>query len=86
MFESAVCDGPQQFTLEQEISEASCMDADIGTFGLAGTCYGRVALLDSAIGGCCGWRLGGLEFLVGVIDEIFFGRHVDDDLMFVRVG
>ena len=81
MLESAVCDGPQKFAFEQEIFESSCVNADIGTFGFAGACYGRIALFSGAIGGCCSGRLGCLEFFVRIVDEIFLGRHVGDDLL-----
>ena len=76
MLESAVGDGSQEFSLEQEISETSGMDADIGTFGLvcatAADC--KVTFLRGAIGRSCRC-FSRLKFLVGVIDEIFFGRH-----------
>lgn len=55
------------------------MDADVTALSLVCTLAardGQVAFLCSTIGGTCGGSLGGLELLIRVIDEIFFGRHV----------
>ena len=82
MFETAVGDGPQEFILEKEISKARRMYADIAAFALlsALATNGQVALLSYAIacsGRSGGWDFGCVELLVGVVDEVFFSRHVD---------
>jgi len=74
MLETAVGNSAQEFGLQQEVAEASRMDADVGALLvdiLAGG--GSVALL--AVGG------GGsgfvVELVIRVVDEILFGRHGD---------
>ena len=79
MLETAVGDGTEKFWLQQKIPEASRMNADIAALfvGVAsGDC--QVAFLRcGSIGGC--WRgdccIIGLEFLIRVVNEIFFVRH-----------
>lgn len=78
MFETAVGDGSEQLALEQEIAEARGMDADIAALALV-CCFSaadrQVALFGSPVRGACSGGFGGLELLVRVVDEIFFGRH-----------
>lgn len=83
MFEAAVGNGAQKFTLQQEVAEAGGVDTDVAAL-LVGAAAGdsQVALLVGiAIGGSGssggGGGSGGLQLLVGVIDEIFFVRHGD---------
>lgn len=74
MLETAVGNSAQEFGLQQEVAEASRMDADVGALLvdiLAGG--GSVALL--AVGGGSGSFV--VELVVGVIDEILFGGHGD---------
>ena len=82
MFEAAIGDSPEELRFQQEVSEPSRMDTDIAAFFLVRIAarHGEVALFGCAICRCrrsCGPSVGGLEFLVGVVDEIFFGRHDD---------
>ena len=86
MFEAAVCDGAQKFALQQEIAETGRVDTDVAAL-LVGAAAGdsQVALLVGvAIGGSRsgggGGSCGGLQLLVGVIDEIFFVRHGEGEL------
>lgn len=84
MLETAVGDGPKKLRLQEEVAKAGGVDADIATL-LVGTAAGdgQVALLSGiAIGGGRGGggggsSIGGGQLLVGVVDEIFFVRHVD---------
>lgn len=81
MFEAAVGNGAQKFTLQQEITEAGGVDTDVAAL-LVGAATGdsQVTFLvgiaicgsrrSSSSRGCCG-----LQLLVGVVDEIFFVRH-----------
>lgn len=74
MLEAAVGNSAQEFGLQQEVAEASRMDADVGALLvdiLAGG--GSVALL--AVGGGSGGFV--VKLVVGVVDEIFFGGHGD---------
>ncbi len=79
MFETAIGDGSEQFAFEQEISEARGMDADIAAFAFFcrfTPANGQVALLRGSVSRAGGSRsFGGLKLLVGVVDEILFGRH-----------
>lgn len=83
MFEAAVGDGAQKFTLQQEVAETGGVDTDIASL-LVGTAagYSQVTLLVGiAIGGSRrssgGWCCGGLKLLIRVVDEIFLVRHGD---------
>lgn len=72
MFETAVRDGSDQFRLEQEVVEARRVDGGIRSLRLDLT--GRGGLL--AVGGdCASVGIIVLDFIVGVVDEIFFVRH-----------
>lgn len=72
MFETAISDGADQLWLEQEVSEAGRVGASVATLGLITNSGSGCSLLRSAIGR---WSLSGLELIVGVINEILFGRH-----------
>lgn len=80
MLETAVGDRPEQLWLQQKISKSSRMNADITTLLIgASTGDSQVALLRcgsvSSRGRICGCLVS-LKFLVGVIDEILFVRHL----------
>lgn len=82
MLETAVGDGAQKLGLQQEVAEASRVNTNITALcGCTGSRGGGVSLLLVSIGGGSigggGCGLGGLELLVGVVDEIFLGRHGD---------
>ena len=81
MFETAVGDGTEKLWLQEEVAETGCVDADIGTLLVwCAARDGQVASLGITVGGSGsgGWcsSLGGLELLVGVVDEILLSRHV----------
>ena len=79
MLETAVGDGPEKLWLQQEISETGGVYANIAAlFIRISSGDSQVAFLAArSISGY--WRRGCcvvcLEFLVGVVDEIFFVRH-----------
>lgn len=80
MLEPAVGDGAEKLWLQQEIPETSRVNADVTTL------FVRVTSRDSQIALLCCGSIGGcwsgcccvvrLEFLVGIVNEIFFMRHV----------
>ena len=75
MFEATVRNRSHELVLEQEVAETCRMDADVAALLVAGS----VASGEAAL--CCsratvGGRLGGLDLLVGVVDEILLVRHV----------
>lgn len=81
MFESAISDSFQQLRLEQEVAEGSRVNTDIGAFGLVGarSSHSEVTFLCFAVrgersGGCR--SVSGLDLIVGVVDQLFFGRHL----------
>lgn len=79
MLETAVGDSPEELWLQQEIPESGGMDADIAALLICVTSRNcQVAFLGRSIGGrcwlCCSCFVR-LEFLIGVVDEIFFVRH-----------
>lgn len=85
MLETAVGDGAKKFGLQQEIAETGRVDTDVTALGgCSSSGRGSIALLLVSIGGgtisggSCGF--GGLELLVGVVDEIFLGRHGEGGL------
>lgn len=83
MFETTVGDGTEKLWLQEEVAETGRVDADIGTLLVwCAARDGQVASLGITVGGSDGggWcgSLGGLELLVGVIDEILLSRHVGD--------
>lgn len=74
MFEAAVRDSSHELVLQQEVAEAGGVNADVAALLVALGAAGRkVALgcLSIAVGG----RLGGLDLLVGVVDEVLLVRH-----------
>lgn len=92
MFEAAVGDGAQKFTLQQEVAETGGVDTDIAALLVgAAAGYSQVTLLVGiAIGGCRrssgGWCCGGLKLLIRVVDKIFFVRHGDVKRRVLRGG
>lgn len=72
MLETTVGNGADKLRLQQEVAETGRMDADVGTLLVDTVGSGSLRLL--AVGRRSG--LLSLELLVGVIDEILFGRHV----------
>jgi hypothetical protein len=74
MFESAVGDGSHELVLQQKIAETGGVDANVAALLLAG----RVRRSEAALRSCratVGGRLGWLDLLIGVVDEIFLVRH-----------
>lgn len=74
MLETAIGDSAENLRLQEEITESSGVDADI-----------RALLVDTIASGCSvgllavgGSGVIGGDLLVGVIDEILFGRHGDE--------
>lgn len=83
MLETAIGDGTQKLSLEQEVAETRRVNADIAAL-LVGAATGdsQVTLLSCSTVGCrggsCGRRgIGGLKLLVGVVNEILLVRHVE---------
>jgi hypothetical protein len=75
MFEAAIGNSAEKFWLQEEIAETGGVDADIAALlidAVAGS--GKVTFLRASGGG---GGLVGVELLVGVVDEILFGRHDD---------
>lgn len=73
MLETAVGDGAKKFGLQQEVAETSGVDADVGTLLGVDSLAGGDSLSLLAVGGSGGLIV---ELVVGVVDEILFGRHV----------
>ena len=71
MFESTVANGPQKLGLQKEVAETGRVNTDIAALFINIAAGGEIALL--AVRGRSG--LGGLDLLIGVVDEIFFTRH-----------
>lgn len=74
MFEATVGNCSYELVLEQEVAETGRMDADIAALLVASSITsGETALGRSrtAVSG----RLGGLNLLVGVVNEILLVRH-----------
>lgn len=92
MFETAIGNGTKQLGLEQEIAETSRVDTDVTTLLIRTTtrdCQvaflgGSGAIAGFSRSGSDGGWLCGLELLVGVVDEIFFGGHVELLFRFCR--
>jgi hypothetical protein len=74
MFEAAVRDSAHKLVLQQEVAETGGVDADVAALFVASSVAGGEAALSrsrAAVGG----RLGGLDLLVGVVNEVFLVRH-----------
>jgi hypothetical protein len=73
MFEATVRDRSNELVLEKEVAEAGRVDADVAALLVAGgvICSQALCCARGAVGG----YLGGLDLLVGVVDEIFLVRH-----------
>jgi hypothetical protein len=69
MFKTAVGNGANEFGFQEEILESGGMDSSIAAFGV-GSSSSSTILFSFGRGSLCRG-----DFLVGVIDEIFFGRH-----------
>lgn len=81
MLETAVGDGAKKLGLQQEVAEASRVNTNVTA--LCGTSRGgAIGFLCVTVGGggvsSGGGGLSGLKLLVGVVDEILLGRHVDE--------
>lgn len=83
MFEAAIGDGAQKFALQQEITETGRVNTDVAALLVRATArnsqvtlLGRITI-GSGRGSGGGGRGGGLELLIGVVDQIFFVRHGD---------
>jgi hypothetical protein len=79
MLESTVGDGSEKFRLQEEVTEACRMDADIAAFLICiAARNGEITLLGCPV---CGSRISnaggivGLQLLVRVVDQIFFMSH-----------
>ena len=83
MLETAVGDGPLKLWLQQEVPESCRVDADIAALLVGSTSsHVQVAFLGCSIGSCwCCCCVVGLEFFVGIIDEIFFVRHIKSQVV-----
>lgn len=76
MFESAVGDGSHELVLQQEVAETGRVDADVAALLFAR----RVRRSKAAFGSgstAVRRRLGWLDLLIRVVDEIFLVRHDD---------
>jgi hypothetical protein len=74
MFEATVRDCSYELVLEQEVAETGRVDAHIAALLICACVIGSKAALRrtrTTVGG----RLGGLDLLVGVVDEILLVRH-----------
>jgi hypothetical protein len=73
MFEATVRDRSNELVLEKEVAETGRVDADVAALLVASSviCSQALCCARGAVGGC----LGGLDLLVGVVDEIFLVRH-----------
>lgn len=81
MLEAAVRNGLEKFRLQEEVAEAGGVNTDVRTLGLVGAARDcEITLLRITVGSASGTRragsaIGGLELLVGVIDQVFLARH-----------
>jgi hypothetical protein len=74
MFEAAIRYSSYKLVLEQEVAETGGVNTDVAALLVASSVAGGEAALSrcrAAVGG----RLGGLDLLVGVVDEVLFVRH-----------
>lgn len=72
MLETAVADRAKKLGLQEEVAEASRVNTDIAALLVDVAAGSELALL--AVGGGSG-GLVSVDLLIGVIDEIFLGRH-----------
>lgn len=86
MLETAVTDRAEELRLQQEVAEAGRVDADITALLVDVSAGSELALLSVRVRGR-GGGLVGVELLIGVVDEIFFGRHFGGgDLVWLEMG
>lgn len=74
MFEATVRNRSHELVFQEEVAESRRVNADIRAFLVSSSVAtnGEITLRSrAAIGGC----LGGLDLLIGVVDEIFLVRH-----------
>ena len=74
MFEATVRNRSHKLVLEQKVAETGRVNADVAALLVASSVAGGETAL------CCscatvGRRLGGLDLLVGVVDEVLLVRH-----------
>jgi len=81
MFEAAVGDGAQKLSFEEEVAETGGVDSDVAALLVGATAGdGQITLLVGSTVSCGrgsggGGGRGGLELLIGVIDQVFLMRH-----------
>lgn len=76
MFEATIRDRSHELVLQKEVAETGRVNADIAALLVASGVTSSEATLSCgsvAVGG----RLGRLNLLVGVVDEVLFVRHDD---------
>jgi hypothetical protein len=74
MFEATVRNRSHELVLEQKVAETGRVDADVAALLVASSITsGKTALCRSRT--TVGGRLGGLDLLVGVVNEILLVRH-----------
>ena len=74
MFEATVGNCSYELVLKQKVAETGRMDADIAALLVASSITsGETTLSRSRI--AVSGRLGGLDLLVGVVDEVLLVRH-----------
>ena len=83
MLETAVGDGAKKLRLQQEVTEAGRVNADVAAL-LVDIVAGSSCVAFLSVGGASG-GLGGVELLVGVIDQILLVRHVGGRLIVCRM-
>ena len=79
MFETAVGDGSKKLWLQKEVPKSGGVDAHVASF-LVGISSRNSQIAFSSSTPISSWGSGGrcvigLEFLVGIVDEVFFVRH-----------
>ena len=80
MFEATVRDRSNKLVLEQKVAETGRVDAHVAALLVCACVVGSETALRctrSAVGG----RLGGLDLLIGVVDEILLVGHGE-----IRIG
>lgn len=79
MLETAIGDGAKKLRLQEKVAETSRVDSNVGTLLVDASSPSEVALFP--VRGSS--DLVGLNLLIGVVDKIFLGGHVDE-LNFAR--